>query len=58
MAIIFIVVAVTLLLVGMIPSDDWLKNVSTVIVAFMATNIGEHIINVAKDWIKGNGNAK
>ena len=52
MAIIFLVVAVTLLLYGVIPADDWMKHASSVIVAFMATNVGEHIISVGKEWIR------
>lgn len=52
MGIIFLVVAVGLLLAGVIPADDWLKNVTAVVTAFMATNVGEHIINAAKHWIE------
>ena len=52
MAIIFLIVAVSLLLLKEIPSKDWLSNVKDVMVAFMATNIGEHIINVGREWIK------
>jgi hypothetical protein len=52
MSLIFLIVAIILLMVGAIPSEDWLKHVSNVMVAFMATNVGEHIINVVKDWVK------
>jgi ABC-type proline/glycine betaine transport system substrate-binding protein len=52
MAMIFLIVAVGLLLAGQIPNADWMKQMSTVMVAFMATNVGEHIINVAKDWVQ------
>ena len=52
MAMAFLVVAVVLLSLEMVPSDDWLKQVGAVMTAFMATNVGEHIISVAKDWIK------
>lgn len=58
MSIIFLIVAVTLLLMGEIPEKDWLDNVSEVMVAFMATNVGEHIINVGKTWIGGKQDAK
>ena len=51
MAVAFLVVAIILLIAGVIPSDDWLKQVSAVMIAFMGTNIGEHIIQVGKDWI-------
>jgi len=50
MAVIFLTVAVALLLVGAIPSVDWLSNVKDVMVAFMATNIGEHLISTVKGW--------
>jgi len=50
-AIIYLVVAVVLLLTGEIPKADWLENVSKTIMAFFATNIGEHLINVGKVWI-------
>ena len=52
MSIIFLTVAVVLLLTGFIPKETWLDNVSEVMVAFMATNVGEHIINAVKGWVK------
>jgi len=52
MSLIFLLVAIILLMAGEIPKEDWLKYVSDVMVAFMATNVGEHIINVVKDWVK------
>lgn len=52
MAGIFLAVAVTLLVTGQIPAVDWMKHMSSVMIAFMATNVGEHIINVAKQWIQ------
>jgi type IV secretory pathway VirB2 component (pilin) len=51
MAIVFLLVAVLLLTAGIVPSDDWLKHVSSVMIAFMATNVGEHIISVGKEWV-------
>ncbi len=51
MSIVFLVVAVALLLTDQVPQEDWMKQMSSVMVAFMATNVGEHIINVAKDWV-------
>ena len=51
MAVIFLLVAVVLLVTGVIEQKDWLDNVAEVMVAFMATNVGEHIIKVGKDWI-------
>lgn len=52
MALAFLVVAISLLLAGYVPADDWLKHVGAVMTAFMATNVGEHIIAVGKEWIK------
>ena len=57
MAVIFLTVAVLLLVTGVLPSSTWLDNVAEVMVAFMATNVGEHIINVAKEWVKEKKNA-
>lgn len=51
MAVLFLLVAILLLTAGTIPKDDWLKHVSSVMIAFMATNVGEHIISVGKEWI-------
>ena len=51
MAMVFLTVAVVLLSLDMIPKDDWLKQVGAVMTAFMATNLGEHIIKVGKEWI-------
>ena len=56
MAAAFLLIAVTLLISGTIPSETWLDNVSEVMVAFMATNIGEHIVNVSKEWINAKSN--
>ena len=53
MAALFLTVAVGLLTAGVIPKDDWLKHVSSVMIAFMATNVGEHIISVGKEWVNG-----
>jgi len=52
MAVIFLAVAVGLLVTGVIDQTDWLDNVSEVMVAFMATNVGEHLIAVGKKWIE------
>lgn len=55
MAMCFLVVAVILLVTKQVPSADWMKHVAEVMVAFFATNVGEHIINVGKDWIAERG---
>ena len=48
---IFLVVSLILLSVDWVDGSDWIKYNKEVAVAFMATNIGEHIINVAKTWV-------
>jgi len=53
LAIIYLAVSVALLVTGQIGSVDWMKYTSEVIAAFMATNIGEHAVNVTRDWLKG-----
>lgn len=52
MAIIFLAVAVVLLVTGLVPPNDWLKHVGAVMTAFMATNVGEHLIQIGKEWIQ------
>lgn len=51
MAAIFLLVSIVLLIMGEVPNQDWMKHVSSVMIAFMATNVGEHIIKVGKEWI-------
>lgn len=48
----FFVVSLILLLYGQINGAEWIKYNSGVVTAFFATNVGEHIINIGKDWIK------
>ena len=37
---------------GKINGDIYMSQVTVGLSAFMATNIGEHIVSVAKDWLK------
>lgn len=48
---IFLIVSLILLMFDIVEGQDWVKYNKEVAVAFMATNIGEHIINVAKTWV-------
>ena len=48
---IFLSVSLLLLLGGHISGAHWIEYNRDVAVAFMATNISEHIINVAKTWV-------
>lgn len=57
MAVVFLITAVALLLAGYIPSEGWLSDVGSVMTAFMATNLGEHIITIGKKWIEGKNEA-
>ena len=50
-AIIFLVVSLGLLLGGVVTGGDFMKYNSSVIVAFMATNIGEHLLEIGKTWV-------
>lgn len=49
----FLLLTTWLLLMGMIPAVDWLQHTSTVVVAFMSTNVAESIISFAKEWVNG-----
>lgn len=51
LAVIYLVIAVALLLAGKIPKEDWLGEVTKVVTAFMATNVGEHLLAIGKDWV-------
>lgn len=48
---VYFFVALILLVTDVIPSDTWLTEVTKVAVAFMGTNIGEHLINLGREWI-------
>lgn len=52
MVALFLMVAVYLLLDKRVPAQDWLDNVSEVMVAFLGANIGEHLMEVGKKWIE------
>lgn len=47
----FLLVTLILLLNDVVSSGDFMKHNKEVIVAFMATNIGEHLINIGKKYI-------
>lgn len=47
----FITVATILMIMGYINGDAWVTACRDTVVAFMSTNIGEHIIGVTKEWI-------
>lgn len=49
--IIFLTVSLILLMFDIIEGTDWVKYNKEVAVAFMATNIGEHLINLGKTYI-------
>lgn len=48
---IFILISLILLLSGYISGSDWILYNKDVALAFMATNIGEHLIKITKDYI-------
>lgn len=47
-----IILATTFLLTGHIPGSDYVKALGVIVSAFCATNIGEHLVSTAKEWIK------
>ena len=49
--IIFLTVSLILLMFDIIEGADWVKYNKEVAVAFMATNIGEHLVNLGKQYI-------
>ena len=48
---IFLTISLILLMFEIVDGADWIKYNKEVAVAFMATNVGEHIIQVAKTWV-------
>jgi len=55
---IYLLVAILLLVLGVIPAEGWLEQVTAAVVAFLGTNIGEHLLNLGKEYLKGKSNAK
>lgn len=51
MAVLFLVIALILLVVHYISGSEFITTSRDVVVAFMATNVGEHIIGAVKQWI-------
>jgi len=49
--IVFLTISLVLLLLDYITGADWIKYNKDVAVAYLATNIGEHLISVAKTYI-------
>lgn len=50
--VLFFTVSLILLLFDIVTGEEWIKYNSGVVTAFFATNIGEHLVNVGKDWVK------
>lgn len=40
------------LVTGHIPGPDYAKALGIIASAFCATNVGEHLINMGKEWVK------
>lgn len=51
--ILFLIVMITFRVLEYIDGSQFADNLQVAVVAFFGTNIGEHIINVGKDYIKG-----
>ena len=45
------VLLTTFLLTGHVEGSDYAKAISAMVVAYVSANIGEHITNLAKDYI-------
>lgn len=48
LTLVYLVVATSLLVTGYLPADNWLGNVTTVLVTFLGTNVSEHILQAIK----------
>lgn len=55
MAALFLASAVTLRVLGYVGPEGFIDALSTVMVAFMGSNVGEHLIGAIKDY-KSNSN--
>ena len=52
MGILFLLIAVVFRVFDLIDGAQFIDGTKTVVVAFFATNIGERMLDVGKDWIK------
>lgn len=50
LALVFLTIAVVFRVLDYIPAKGWIEAVGSVMTAFMATNIGEHVVNAIKGW--------
>ena len=55
-----VILAITLttifLLTGHIPGSDYAKALGVIVSSFCAMNVGEHLVDAAKNWIKKDKN--
>lgn len=52
MAVIFLIIALVLLFIHYVTGTEFITTSRDVVVAFMATNVGEHIIKAVREWVK------
>lgn len=52
LAILFIGIALTLMLTNYITGNEFIMTTRDVVVAFIGANLGEHVIEAIKGWIK------
>lgn len=50
---IFMAIMVIFRIHDLINGEQFAQNVQIALVAFFGTNIGEHLINLGKDWVTG-----
>jgi len=54
LALLFITLGLGLMLFNFITGNEFIMTTRDVVVAFIGANIGEHVIETIKDWIKVN----
>lgn len=50
---VFIAIMVIFRLYNLVDGEQFSSNVQIAIVAFFGTNVGEHLLNLGKEWVKG-----
>lgn len=49
----YFVVCTVLMIMGYISGDHYMAQTTAGLTAFLGTNIGEHLLNLGKEWIQG-----
>lgn len=51
--VVFLLVMVTFRILNYIDGAQFAENLQIAVVAFFGTNLGEHLINIGKEWVQG-----